>query len=79
MLLALWGILLAVIEVKLAYLNSMIIRLGRNHPLNVKARACLDCKMACQVEVYPNLMSGRAALNVRIEFVLLFIDTFRQR
>jgi len=38
-----------------------------------------DYVMVCQVEAYPNLMSGRIALNVRIEFVLLFIDTFHQR
>ena len=35
-------------------------------------------EMVRQVEVYPNLMSGRIALNVRIEFVLLFIDTIHQ-
>ena len=36
-------------------------------------------KMARQVEVYLNQTSGSAMLNVRIGFVLLFIDIFRQR
>ena len=44
-----------------------------------RSRTRLDFEIECQFGVYPNLMSGRIALNVRIEFVLLFIDTFHQR
>lgn len=33
----------------------------------------------CQVGVHINLTSGGAVLNVRIGFVLLFIDIFHQR